>query len=611
MRGLRNAVLVLSLVAAPGIARAQVSLDGPEPSPTPSRPIVTSRPAGLADFYPPSYATCGLAGGLRVVAASPAEKGLHVVAGGEWFQSKGFIKPGKSHERTQTATAIGWGVTSSLELAAQVLATTNHDTSTNPYFIGAFGDIDLGARFGTRVVDGDAMRVSVGARGGVRLMQGDSAGSKLGDAASPYGYGLLSVEAGPARFSLDAGYYADRSKNLLPTTFVPDPGQSYAYGVDEYNAVVGGVGFDAPGWRVSPLAEITFRNDLGGAPGAPLAVGTGGARWTSASGAFSLTGALDVGLSGRKLEVGRVRAPDWNLVGAATYSFGGRGRSSRVVAPPRTLALQPQTGILRGRVLNDQTGGPIAGAVILLEDGRSAQTNETGRFQFPPLPKGPVKIAIRHAEFEGRGKVAFVTAGQATTLLFRLTRIPPPAKGTARLYGAVVNPEGRFVAATLSLTAAGQDRKLETDPDGKFRIDLPVGAYAIAFSATGFETKTEVGMLDLNQEEPLTVRLQRANGAASPIRTAEPRAAVATGVIGGKVTGKEGVPVRAVIAIRAAGKVQQVSAGPTGEYQAEVPVGDVEIAVSAIGYATQTLKGKVAPNQGLQLDVALKRPGQK
>ena len=577
------------LATAPGVAHGQA--------------------ASASDFYPPSYTTYGLAGGLRVVAASPAETGLHAGAGGEWFQRTGFIKPGKAHERTQTATSLGYGITPNFEIAAQVLATTNHDTSTNPFFIGAFGDIDLGARFGTRVVSGDSLRISLGARGGVRLMQGDAPGSKLGDAASPYGYGLLSLETGPARVSLDAGYYVDRSKNLLPTKFVPDPGQSYAYGVDDYNAVVGGIGFDAPGWRFSPIAEFTFRDDLGGAPGAPLAVGTGGARWTSSSGALSLLAALDLGLSGRRLEPGRLRAPDWNLVGEAPYSFGSRGR--RTVAQPHQLALVPQTGILRGRVLNDETGGAIPGAQIILEDGRSVRTDETGRFIFPPLPKGPVKLAVRHAEFEGRGKTAFVTVGQATTLMFRLTKIPAPAKGTARLYGAVVSPEGRFVAATLSLTAAGQEKRLETDPDGKFRIDLPVGAYAIAFSAAGYETKTEVGMLDLNQEAPLTVRLQRAAGAASPIRTPEPADTRPTGVVGGKITGKDGTPVRAVIAIRAGGKIQQVNSGSQGEYQAEVPMGDVEIAVSAIGYATQTLKGKVLPNQGLQLDVSLKKPGQK
>lgn len=554
-------------------------------------------------------ASSGLAGTLRVVSASPADPGFHVVTGGEWFQEHGFIRAGHSHERTQTSMAFGFGLSEHVEISAQVLATTNHDSSTSPLFIAAAGDLDLGARVVLPLVQSDSARLSGGLRGGVKIMQGDAPGSRLGDAASPYVRGLLSLETGPLRTSVDAGYYVDRSKNILPATITPDAGQAYAYGIDTYNAVVGGVAIDAPGWSFGPLLEVTMRNDLGGAPGSPVVIATGGARWTTAGGRFALAGALDVGLSGREVEPGRVRAPGYNVVGAATFRFGARSR--RTTSPTRvTIDSTPTTGTLRGRVLNDETGGAIEGVTILLDDGRTVLTDASGRFEFPPIRKGPVKLAVRHPQFEGRGKTAFVTAGQPTTLMFRLTRIAPPEKGTARLFGAVVNPEGRFVAATFSLSAAGEEKRLQTDPDGKFRINLPVGAYAIAFSAAGYETKTEVGILEADQESPLTVRLQRATGGASAIRT-PPVETRPSGVVGGRITGKDGAPLRAIVAIRAGGKIQSVTCGPDGNYQAEVAAGDVEIAVSAIGYATQTLRGKLSANQGLKLDVGLLRPGQK
>src|SRR5439155_7021239 len=98
--------------------------------------------------------------------------------------------------------------------------------------------------------------------------------------------------------------------------------------------------------------------------------------------------------------------------------------------------------------------------------------------------------------------------------------------------------------------------------------------------------------------------------AATPVPTATPPS-VPSGpkaTISGKITGKQGVPVRATVAVRSAGKVQQAIAGPKGEYKFEVIAGDVEVAVSAIGYATQTVKTTVAANKPASLDVSLKRP---
>ncbi|HVO29702.1 MAG TPA: carboxypeptidase regulatory-like domain-containing protein, partial [bacterium] len=424
MRG-RGALLVLIAAVVPGRALAQDAGGG----------------------------ASGQDGAIRVVAASSPEPGsLRVVSGVEWLNEHGYITAGHFHERTQSSTSIAWGATRWLEISAEVLATSNYDGATDPLFITAVGDADASARVGGALFSLGRARVSAGVRGGARVLQGDKQGPKR-SILNPYGYGLLSVEGEVWRVSANAGYYADHSKELLDPAFKATPGQTYAYGIDEYNALVGGVALDFPGARVAPLLEATFRDDLGGAPGKPAAVGTGGLRWSPGSGRVTMTAACDVGLSGTEVVPGRLRAPNWNLVGGLTFRVGTLRHASATAGAPTEVptvvpqpGLPPNMGVLRGHVTVEENGAPLAGAVVILGNGTTATTDANGKFEFPPMPRGPVKLAIRHDEYQGAGKTAFVSVGQATSLAFSLSRIPPPPEGRARLLGVVTDESGKPIA---------------------------------------------------------------------------------------------------------------------------------------------------------------------
>ena len=132
MRRLRSFAL-LAVSALPGVAHAQLRTDpnsglDAEPSatstPAPVAPKATRAPPRLFAL-PPGYANCGLAGTLRVVAATPAELGYHGVTAVEYLSDKDYIRTGYTHQRSQFAAAVGYGVMDSLELSAQFLATSN------------------------------------------------------------------------------------------------------------------------------------------------------------------------------------------------------------------------------------------------------------------------------------------------------------------------------------------------------------------------------------------------------------------------------------------------------------------------------------------------------
>ncbi|HVO30047.1 MAG TPA: carboxypeptidase-like regulatory domain-containing protein, partial [bacterium] len=96
---------------------------------------------------------------------------------------------------------------------------------------------------------------------------------------------------------------------------------------------------------------------------------------------------------------------------------------------------------------------------------------------------------------------------------------------------------------------------------------------------------------------------------ATPAR-ATPVPAGAGGLVTGKVTGASGAPVvGALVAVRSAGKVQQLTTDAKGEFRATVEGADVDVAVSAIGYTTQTLKSRITPGKTATVNVKLFRPG--
>ena len=521
MRGprLARALAAPILLAAAPAAHAQgISLDAtPAPSPsataTPGSP--GSEPGPPSSFEAGQPGQWGYPGALRVVAASPMIAGqTQIAAGIEWFSEPGFIVEGTNHRRTLNTIAVDHALSERLAVSAVVLNMTNHSGATNPLYIAALGDVDLSARLAAPFAGGDTMRLSAGVRGGVKLMQGDGAGKAVGDAASPYVRGLLTLETGPLRIAADAGYLHDRSAALVPEDLAPDAGQLYAYGVSDYDAVLAGLSLDIPAWRISPFAEVSSRVDLG-AEGDPATVFTAGLKIASASRRASLLAGFDHGLAGTEVVEGRLRVPTWNVVGGFSYAFGSGGRPPRPRRPRIVTATEDgaPTARLKGTILQMATRAPIPGARVSFDGGPTVTTDQSGAFEADGLGIGTVRITVEADGFQDRRSTVHLAEAKVYAVELPLfpapvaDPVPAPALAPAFVKGRVVSNRGRPLAATVSATSGGRTFETKTDAKGAYEFELTEGAYSLEITAPRMKPQSHSGTLKPNESFELDFML--------------------------------------------------------------------------------------------------------
>lgn len=505
------ALLVSSGAAAQGLDATPAPSPAATPSAAPELPDRLRPPTSYDTGTPGQW---GYPGALRVVAASPGATSLSVTTGVEWFSEKGFIVEGKNHRRTVNTIAVEQGLGRFLAVSVVVVNMANHSAATNPLYIAALGDVDVGARGVVVLSESESLRLSAGVRGGVRLMQGDEPGRGVESSASPYGRGLLTAEIPFARFSLDAGYLNDNSSALVPEDTTPDPSQLYAYGVSEYDAIVGGIALDFPRFRAAPFFELTTRMDLGDAEGEPATLATAGVKLASASRRISLFAAYDSALSGTEVEIGRLRAPTWQVAGGLSYVFGDaaprkpRGRTVRH-ASNVDPAGEPAATRLRGKVMQMATRQPIAGATISIEGGPTVTTDPKGAFDAVGLKSGTARISVRAPGFQERRSTVFLAEGKSYSvdlLLFAApvaapTPTPAPVLvlSPALVQGKIVSTKGKPLAATITVVFAGKTQDVKTDAKGVYRLDLVEGPYTLKITAPGMRPQTHQGTLKPNE----------------------------------------------------------------------------------------------------------------
>ncbi len=556
------------------------------------------------------------------------------MGGGEWFAIPGFLTPKKKHFRTGATFAITLGILQGIVLSVQTFGVTNHDTSTNPYFISAMGDVDAQLRLSHAVVESGPLRISTGVRGGARLLQGTQAnptpqgpefGPRLFATTSPYARGLITIEAESVRMSLDAGFLKDNSPEVLDVPFEPSYGQRYAYGVSDYDAFLFGAAIDLPAHHVAPFVEINARGDIG-APGEPAVVGTAGFKFATPRRHLALTLAGDVGLLGRKIEEGRLRVPEWNVVGSVSVSIGAmRARAPRPPPPPRVYnaGTSPSTGKLRGRVVEASTRTAIGQAKLVLESGQELYSDASGNFQFVDLPHGPKRILVTHPYYEEKQGVAFVTAGQVTSLTLQLvpngtlpaadaspappavvpTPAPSPAPATeskpvivaaaapvptGKLRGRILDAASRQPIAQAKLVMETGE-VMWTDAKGAFEFPtLPHGPKRIKVTHPSYAEKQGLTFITAGQATSLNLQL------------------TGLGTLHGRVVTFTGRPLAgAKIHAEAGGKSAETTTDDKGMYELPLATGDFRLAITADGYQVQYPTGSLKPGDRTQLDFML------
>lgn len=102
-------------------------------------------------------------------------------------------------------------------------------------------------------------------------------------------------------------------------------------------------------------------------------------------------------------------------------------------------------GILVGSVVDSSTGLNVTGARILVEPlRREANTDRSGRFQFPAVPAGTYRVTVRYLGYAASSQQVTIVEGGRSTLAFRI------APALTQLGAVVVTDARSGQAAALS-----------------------------------------------------------------------------------------------------------------------------------------------------------------
>ncbi|HYC39168.1 MAG TPA: carboxypeptidase-like regulatory domain-containing protein [Chitinophagaceae bacterium] len=117
------------------------------------------------------------------------------------------------------------------------------------------------------------------------------------------------------------------------------------------------------------------------------------------------------------------------------------------------------------------------------------------------------------------------------SLVFILSFIFSIAQKKAYVNGRVVN-ENEEPVTGVSIVMLGQSRGLVTNDSGQFRMQVPAGkAFALLFTHAGFRTEQRNFLLNENEEETITVLLEKGEGQLQEVIVRDERERRETGLI--------------------------------------------------------------------------------
>lgn len=212
---------------------------------------------------------------------------------------------------------------------------------------------------------------------------------------------------------------------------------------------------------------------------------------------------------------GTVRTP-------AGYSIASRNHTANItstllgpnvvrIAPLPTMAMPENVTIIASltsmtiRVIDDTTGAPVAGALVVVSGAASANltTGTTGLASIAEPAAGTYNISVSRAGYRSATAGATVTMGNATLVTVRLERY-------AALNGVALDAltGGRLSGATILLESGASSSNVTSDEFGRFAFSgLEGGAYNLSASRSGYETTVLALTLGRNESRTMHVNL--------------------------------------------------------------------------------------------------------
>ena len=189
---------------------------------------------------------------------------------------------------------------------------------------------------------------------------------------------------------------------------------------------------------------------------------------------LAFTVAADVGLTGTRDFV-RELAPTvpYNIILGIAYAFDTRRPApiAPATATDPVVAVAP-TGQVRGQVLEQGTGSPIADAVVAVagQEASSQVTDTAGRFVTYGLPEGEVLLEVSHPDYESTQCSAPVPSDTTCEL------VPSSLDGKLRVLA--VDREGNPVSQIAITVRGPSEHRLISDATGAAVVEaLEPGAY--------------------------------------------------------------------------------------------------------------------------------------
>jgi len=151
--------------------------------------------------------------------------------------------------------------------------------------------------------------------------------------------------------------------------------------------------------------------------------------------------------------------------------------------------------LIRGRVINSETGSGIAGATLgLATPPTQVISDADGRFQFLQVPVGQVQISAAASGYSSRSIT--LTATPQTTIDLSLELAPTALVTGARIRGVIVNAQSSAPLSGVSIAVTAGAPLVSTLTNGS-------GTYELAVSAGALVTVTA----SLNGFDPVTIQV--------------------------------------------------------------------------------------------------------
>jgi hypothetical protein len=314
----------------------------------------------------------------------------------------------------------------------------------------------------------------------------------------------------PLTIAALTGFRFDNSGESAPQIERVRTGDRLSLGLSDFNAVLVGLGGSYRIWQTELIAEFTWDMLVGeGSPDlltSPMRIAAGARQRVLPP--LSIELLTETVLSKRPGasfdDVMIPIEPRFSVLAGLRFVLDFSEKKPIEEKPvgvaPKPIEGKPKTASVIGTLV-DETGNPVISAHVAMKSGDrtvETDTDQQGAFRFDEVPLGEVSLRATADGFEDVEWTVRVIADMPAQQPHQMTKIAPETPETpgAQLRGLIRAFDGKPLSATITIAPLG--KKLTTDANGQFEVDVPPGAYTVAIRSYGYQTQRRRVTVDAN-----------------------------------------------------------------------------------------------------------------